>query len=172
MTTAAAAQTCESRILARAEADHPRVRGGAEAIADLGPATNAILGWRRGRLKRNHSSYVELRTQSPWKSEYPASSLSPTLPITHEKSLGLIVAREVNRLFLALYVKAQTFMADMGGKLRREDGAVATEYALLLVLIAIAIITAAIALGTAIAGVFQRGANTLGGVSGGTGAGS
>jgi hypothetical protein len=38
MTTAAAAQTCESRILARADADNPGVRGGAEAIADLGPA--------------------------------------------------------------------------------------------------------------------------------------
>ena len=75
-------------------------------------------------------------------------------------------------MFLALYVRAQTFMADMGGKLRREDGAVATEYALLLVLIAIAIITAAIALGAAIAGVFQEGADTLNTVSGGTGASS
>jgi hypothetical protein len=38
MTTAAVAQTCESRILARAETDESGVRGGAEAIADLGPA--------------------------------------------------------------------------------------------------------------------------------------
>jgi Flp pilus assembly pilin Flp len=75
-------------------------------------------------------------------------------------------------MFLALYVGAQSFVTQMRTRLRREDGAVATEYALLLVLIAIAIITAAIALGTAIAGVFQQGANTLGGVSGGTGAGS
>lgn len=43
----------------------------------------------------------------------------------------------------------------------REDGAVATEYGLLLVLIALAIIAAAIALGLAIAGVFQSGAGTL-----------
>lgn len=43
----------------------------------------------------------------------------------------------------------------------REDGAVATEYGLLLVLIALAIIAAAVALGLAIAGVFTRGADTL-----------
>ena len=72
-------------------------------------------------------------------------------------------------MFLALYVGAQSFVTQMRTRLRREDGAVATEYALLLVLIAIAIITAAIALGTAIAAVFQQGADTLGGVSGSTG---
>lgn len=43
----------------------------------------------------------------------------------------------------------------------REDGAVATEYGLLLVLIALAIIAAAVALGLAIAGVFSSGAETL-----------
>jgi Flp pilus assembly pilin Flp len=73
-------------------------------------------------------------------------------------------------LFLALYVRAHNLMTEVRTRLRREDGAVATEYALLLVLIAIAIITAAIALGTAIAAVFQQGADTLGGVSGSTGA--
>jgi Flp pilus assembly pilin Flp len=172
MTTAVAAQACESRILARAEADNRGVPGGAEAIADLGPAIDAILGWPYERLKREHSSYVELRTQSPWKSEYPASRLSPTLPITHEKTLGLIVVEEVNELFLAAYLGASNLITQVRSRLRREDGAVATEYALLLVLIAIAIITAAIALGTAIASVFQQGADTLNGVSGGTGAGS
>ncbi|MGZ8566587.1 MAG: Flp family type IVb pilin [Actinomycetota bacterium] len=68
-------------------------------------------------------------------------------------------------MFLALYVGAQTLWADLRGKVSREDGAVATEYALLLVLIALAIIAAAIALGVAIAAVFQRGATTLGGVA-------
>ena len=68
-------------------------------------------------------------------------------------------------MFLALYVGAQTVWADLRGKVSREDGAVATEYALLLVLIALAIIAAAIALGVAIAAVFDRGATTLGGVS-------
>jgi Flp pilus assembly pilin Flp len=43
----------------------------------------------------------------------------------------------------------------------REDGAVATEYGLLLVLIALAIIAAAIALGLAIAGVFTDASSTL-----------
>jgi Flp pilus assembly pilin Flp len=75
-------------------------------------------------------------------------------------------------MFLALYVRAQTYMADMRGKLRREDGAVATEYALLLVLIALAIIAAATALGVAIAAVFTKGSNTLSGVSAATGASS
>ena len=51
-------------------------------------------------------------------------------------------------MFLALYIGAQTLVADLRGKLSREDGAVATEYALLLVLIALAIIAAAIALGS------------------------
>jgi Flp pilus assembly pilin Flp len=68
-------------------------------------------------------------------------------------------------MFLALYVGAQTLWADLRGKVMREDGAVATEYALLLVLIALAIIAAAIALGVAIAAVFDRGATTLGGVA-------
>ncbi len=47
----------------------------------------------------------------------------------------------------------------------REDGAVATEYGLLLVLIALAIVVAATALGMAIAGVFQTGTNDLGGAT-------
>lgn len=67
-------------------------------------------------------------------------------------------------MFLTLYAGAQTLFMGLRSKLRREDGAVATEYALLLVLIALAIIAAAIALGLAIAGVFQSGADTLGGV--------
>jgi Flp pilus assembly pilin Flp len=69
-------------------------------------------------------------------------------------------------MFLSLYVGAQTLVADLRGKLRREDGAVATEYALLLVLIALAIILAALALGAAIKAVFFEGASTLEGVSG------
>ncbi|HSJ51235.1 MAG TPA: Flp family type IVb pilin [Actinomycetota bacterium] len=72
-------------------------------------------------------------------------------------------------MFLTLYVGAQTLFAGLRSKLRREDGAVATEYALLLVLIALAIIAAAIALGLAIANVFQSGADTLGGVEPNTG---
>jgi len=71
-------------------------------------------------------------------------------------------------MLLGLYVKAQTFMADMRDRLTRQDGAVATEYGLLLVLIALAIVVAAAALGTAIAGVFDRGSTTLAPV-GGTG---
>jgi Flp pilus assembly pilin Flp len=68
------------------------------------------------------------------------------------------------QMFLTLYVKAQTLMQGVRGKLTREDGAVATEYALLLVLIALAIVAAAIALGLAIAGVFDEGATYLSGV--------
>ncbi|HEY7755950.1 MAG TPA: Flp family type IVb pilin [Actinomycetota bacterium] len=46
----------------------------------------------------------------------------------------------------------------------REDGAVATEYGLLLVLIAIAIVAAATALGLAIAGVFTEAESNLSGL--------
>ena len=42
-----------------------------------------------------------------------------------------------------------------------DSGAVSTEYGLLLVLIALAIIAAATALGLAIAGVFDRGSTAL-----------
>lgn len=67
-------------------------------------------------------------------------------------------------MFLSLYAGAQALFMGLRGKLRREDGAVATEYALLLVLIALAIIAAAIALGLAIAGVFTEGSTVLNGV--------
>lgn len=43
----------------------------------------------------------------------------------------------------------------------REDGAVATEYGLLLVLIALAIVLAATALGAAISGVFEDASTEL-----------
>ena len=46
--------------------------------------------------------------------------------------------------------------------LREERGAVSTEYALLLVLIALAIIAAATALGLKIAGVFGNASSSLG----------
>lgn len=68
-------------------------------------------------------------------------------------------------MFLGFYVKARTFMADLRDRLTPEDGAVATEYGLLLVLIALAIVVAAAALGVAIANVFQSGADELGGVT-------
>jgi Flp pilus assembly pilin Flp len=64
-------------------------------------------------------------------------------------------------MFLTLYVKAQTLMQGVRGKLTREDGAVATEYALLLVLIALAIVAAAIALGLAISNAFEEGESYL-----------
>ncbi len=67
-------------------------------------------------------------------------------------------------MFLSLYVKGRTFVADLRDKVLPEDGAVATEYGLLLVLVALAIVLAAGALGTAIAAVFTRGKNSLSGV--------
>jgi Flp pilus assembly pilin Flp len=57
---------------------------------------------------------------------------------------------------LGFYVKAQTLWAGLRDRMVREDGAVATEYALLLVLIAIAIVAAAYALGQAIVGKFTQ----------------
>ena len=54
-------------------------------------------------------------------------------------------------------------MTYLRARFSREDGAVATEYGLLLVLIALAIIVAATALGVAIANVFDSGSTTLNG---------
>jgi Flp pilus assembly pilin Flp len=85
-----------------------------------------------------------------------------TAPMNEQETFGAETwLKGGERMFLALYVKGQTLVADMRSRLRREDGAVATEYALLLVLIALAIITAAFLLGQAIMSVFQRGADTL-----------
>jgi Flp pilus assembly pilin Flp len=66
-------------------------------------------------------------------------------------------------MLLHLYVKAKTLLWGARDKITNEDGAVATEYGLLLVLIAIAIVAAATALGVAISGVFTRGKDSLGG---------
>jgi Flp pilus assembly pilin Flp len=52
-------------------------------------------------------------------------------------------------------------------RFRREDGAVATEYGLLLFLVALAIIVALGALAAALVSVFNSGATELGGVAGG-----
>jgi Flp pilus assembly pilin Flp len=52
----------------------------------------------------------------------------------------------------------------MRARFPREDGAVATEYGLLLVLIALAIVLAATALGAAISGVFTQADAELGNV--------
>ena len=67
-------------------------------------------------------------------------------------------------MLLDLYVKARTFAWGVRDRVTGEDGAVATEYGLLLVLIALAIIIAATGLGFAIATVFNRGSGSLQGV--------
>jgi len=66
-------------------------------------------------------------------------------------------------MFLDLYARGKTFAWSVRDRLGgKEDGAVATEYGLLLVLIALAIIVAATALGLAISGVFTRASGSLG----------
>jgi len=64
-------------------------------------------------------------------------------------------------MVLLMYAKAKTFGWSLRERISDESGAVATEYGLLLVLIALAIIAAATALGLAIAGVFSRGSTAL-----------
>jgi len=66
-------------------------------------------------------------------------------------------------MFLGLHVRVQTFLSSLRERIAGEGGAVATEYALLLLLIALAIVIAATALGTAIAGQFTDACNELGG---------
>lgn len=64
---------------------------------------------------------------------------------------------------LSIIKAGVTYLRD---RFPREDGAVATEYGLLLVLIALAIVIAAGALGLAISGVFEDANTELGGVGG------
>lgn len=64
-------------------------------------------------------------------------------------------------LYVKAYVKAKTLLWGARNKITNEDGAVATEYGLLLVLVAIAIIFAATALGVAISAVFKKGSDSL-----------
>ena len=69
-------------------------------------------------------------------------------------------------MMLNLYVKFRTAWEGVTSRLADERGVVSTEYGLLLVLIALAIVAAATALGLAITGVFDKGTNQLGSVGG------
>jgi Flp pilus assembly pilin Flp len=69
-------------------------------------------------------------------------------------------------MLLGIYTKAQTMWHSAKSRFVDERGVVSTEYGLLLVLIALAIVAAATALGLAIAGVFNKANTQLGGVSG------
>jgi len=60
-----------------------------------------------------------------------------------------------------LIVRAQASWITLRARFEDETGAVATEYALLLTLIALAIVAASTALGLAIAGKLQSGADCL-----------
>ena len=64
-------------------------------------------------------------------------------------------------MLIGLIVRAQSSWITLRDRARDEGGAVATEYALLLTLIALAIVAAATTLGLAIAGKFQSGADCI-----------
>jgi pilus assembly protein Flp/PilA len=66
-------------------------------------------------------------------------------------------------MLLSLYARMQAFWGGVRQRISDERGAIATEYALLLLLIALAIVIAATALGTAIAGQFSDACTELGG---------
>lgn len=68
-------------------------------------------------------------------------------------------------MFLSLYTRAQAFLGGFRETMRQDRGAVATEYGLLLVLVALAIVTALTALGFAIAGKFGEACTELGGAT-------
>ena len=59
-------------------------------------------------------------------------------------------------MFLGLYTRAQSHWFGLRERMTNENGAVATEYALLITLVAIAIIAALTALGVAIAHRFHQ----------------
>ena len=64
-------------------------------------------------------------------------------------------------VLIGLIVRAQSSWITFRARFEDETGAVATEYALLLTLIALAIVVAATALGLAIAGKLQSGADCI-----------
>jgi Flp pilus assembly pilin Flp len=68
-------------------------------------------------------------------------------------------------MLLSLYTRAQVRWGEIRGAIQGERGAVATEYGLLLVLIALAIVAALTALGFAIAGKFSDACSELGGAT-------
>jgi Flp pilus assembly pilin Flp len=65
-------------------------------------------------------------------------------------------------MLLDLFVRAKAFAWGVREKLHREDGAVATEYGLLLVFIALAIIAAVVALGIILSNIFTNASTSLG----------
>jgi Flp pilus assembly pilin Flp len=67
-------------------------------------------------------------------------------------------------MLLGVYTRAQSMWTGVKSRFVDERGVVSTEYGLLLVLIALAIVAAATALGLAIAGVFDRSTTKLGSV--------
>ena len=66
-------------------------------------------------------------------------------------------------MFLGLFTKTQTWWFTVRERFADENGAVATEYALLLLLIALAIVGAATALGLAVKDKFSSACTQLGG---------
>lgn len=64
-------------------------------------------------------------------------------------------------MLLGLYTRMQSMWLGLRSRFEDESGAVATEYALLLSLIALAIVAAAIALGTNIAAKLQESADCI-----------
>ena len=69
-------------------------------------------------------------------------------------------------MLLNAYTRMQTMWHATKSRFVDERGVVSTEYGLLLVLIALAIVAAATALGLAISGVFGKGTTQIGGVGG------
>jgi Flp pilus assembly pilin Flp len=91
----------------------------------------------------------------------PPYALHPELP---EATRSPDAAKEVKlTMLLSLTARIQSFWLGLHSHIEDESGAVATEYALLLTLIALAIIASATALGLAIAGKFSSACTTLGG---------
>jgi Flp pilus assembly pilin Flp len=70
-------------------------------------------------------------------------------------------SKGVNKLLLGLYVKMQGMWAGLRSRMEDESGAVATEYVVLLVLIALGIIVGAAVLAGAINGKFSCASSTI-----------
>ena len=68
-------------------------------------------------------------------------------------------------MLLGLFTKVQSRWSFLRERWSGEGGAVATEYALILILVAIAVIAAATAFGLALSGKFSDACNSLSGVN-------
>jgi len=94
-----------------------------------------------------------------------ARRVTPTLPQLTSPigGAGARDEREGGGVFLGLIARVQVFWADLRGRIAGESGAVATEYVLLLIFVAVAIVAAATFFGIALGDGYKEACAPLNG---------